>query len=428
MPRIDEPRPPGVSRTSTYGGVPAVLGAVHRVLDELLRDGVDVVVEVRGENARRVSGRRIVPSENTRRRHERRYSEREGKKSPQNGAWHRCKDSISGGSPLLPANGSRATLDFRAPTLSPSSSPCLRACWSLRARSARVRRMRRRSTCGLARSVWRRRVLCRGSRLPGCSWRGSGPSGVADTLDRRPLERLATLRRPRPRTAPTRDRRSGGVPAGASGIRSGSGRRIVSRHAWSGTSHESERSSCGAPRFASRSAFRRSTGTPPIMPRLSWGADESIRRGPPTYAPAVRFAIVHHTAGRNDYSRAEAAAIVKGIQLFHVQGNGWNDIGYNFLVDRFGTIYEGRFGGIDRNVVGAHALGFNTGSVGIALLGTYGDAQAVCGGTGRDRAAHRVAARPRARRSHLVPHVHLRRKRAVRERHSRAAERGLGSP
>ena len=109
------------------------------------------------------------------------------------------------------------------------------------------------------------------------------------------------------------------------------------------------------------------------MPRLSWGADESIRRGPPTYAPAVRFAIVHHTAGRNDYSRAEAAAIVKGIQLFHVQGNGWNDIGYNFLVDRFGTIYEGRYGGIDRNVVGAHALGFNTGSVGIALLGTYGD-------------------------------------------------------
>jgi hypothetical protein len=115
------------------------------------------------------------------------------------------------------------------------------------------------------------------------------------------------------------------------------------------------------------------TGTPPIMPRLSWGADESIRRGRPTYAPAVRFAIVHHTAGRNDYSRAEAAAIVKGIQLFHVQGNGWNDIGYNFLVDRFGTIYEGRYGGIDRNVVGAHALGFNTGSVGIALLGTYGD-------------------------------------------------------
>jgi hypothetical protein len=114
-----------------------------------------------------------------------------------------------------------------------------------------------------------------------------------------------------------------------------------------------------------------STVTPSIVQRSSWGADESIRRGPPSYATDVRFAIVHHTAGTNGYSRAEAAAIVKGIQLFHVQGNGWNDIGYNFLVDRFGTIYEGRYGGIDRNVIGAHAQGFNTGSVGIALLGTY---------------------------------------------------------
>ena len=115
------------------------------------------------------------------------------------------------------------------------------------------------------------------------------------------------------------------------------------------------------------------TVSPPIVPRATWGADERIRRGPPSYAAGVRFAVVHHTAGKNGYSRAEAAAIVKGIQLFHVQGNGWNDIGYNFLVDRFGTIYEGRYGGIDRNVVGAHAMGFNTGSVGIALLGTYED-------------------------------------------------------
>ena len=111
---------------------------------------------------------------------------------------------------------------------------------------------------------------------------------------------------------------------------------------------------------------------PAIVPRLSWGANEAIRRAPPAYAPSVRFAIVHHTAGRNGYTRAEASAIVRGIQLYHVQGNGWNDIGYNFLVDRFGTIYEGRHGGLDRNVVGAHAQGFNTGSVGIALLGTYG--------------------------------------------------------
>jgi N-acetylmuramoyl-L-alanine amidase len=114
------------------------------------------------------------------------------------------------------------------------------------------------------------------------------------------------------------------------------------------------------------------TEAPAIVPRLSWGADESIRRNQPSYADEVRFAMIHHTAGRNGYSRAEAAAIVKGIQLYHVKSNGWNDIGYNFLVDRFGTVYEGRFGGTDKNVVGAHARGFNTGSVGIAVLGTYG--------------------------------------------------------
>jgi hypothetical protein len=114
------------------------------------------------------------------------------------------------------------------------------------------------------------------------------------------------------------------------------------------------------------------TGTPSIVPRIAWGANESIRRAAPTYAPAVGFAVVHHTAGSSSYSRSEAPAVVRGIQLYHVQGNGWNDIGYNFLVDRFGTIYEGRYGGIDRNVVGAHAQGFNTGSVGIAVLGTYG--------------------------------------------------------
>jgi hypothetical protein len=123
-----------------------------------------------------------------------------------------------------------------------------------------------------------------------------------------------------------------------------------------------------------RIPYRRpaATQTPSVVTRASWGADESIRRAPPAYASEVRFAVVHHTAGANDYTRSEAPAVVRAIQLYHVQGNGWNDIGYNFLVDRFGTVYEGRFGGIDRNVVGAHALGFNTGSVGIALLGTYG--------------------------------------------------------
>ncbi len=113
-------------------------------------------------------------------------------------------------------------------------------------------------------------------------------------------------------------------------------------------------------------------GSPAIVPRAAWDADEPIRKGKPLYADAVHFAVVHHTAGSNDYTAAQSAAIVRGIELYHVQGNGWNDIGYNFLVDKYGQIFEGRYGGVDRPVVGAHAEGFNTGSVGVAVLGSYG--------------------------------------------------------
>ncbi|MEI7760891.1 MAG: N-acetylmuramoyl-L-alanine amidase, partial [Thermoleophilia bacterium] len=117
-----------------------------------------------------------------------------------------------------------------------------------------------------------------------------------------------------------------------------------------------------------------SAGSPPIVPRSAWGADESITSAGSGYAPSVRFAMVHHTAGPNDYSPSQAAAIMRGIQVYHVKSNGWADIGYNFLVDRYGIVYEGRHGGIDKNVIGAHALGFNTGSVGVAMIGTFGTA------------------------------------------------------
>jgi flagellar hook assembly protein FlgD len=112
-------------------------------------------------------------------------------------------------------------------------------------------------------------------------------------------------------------------------------------------------------------------GQPELVSRFGWQANEKIVRAKPAYAPALRLAIVHHTVNANSYTRAQAPAIVRGIERYHVLGNGWNDIGYNFLIDRFGTIYEGRAGGIDKPVIGAHSLGFNTGSVGIALIGTY---------------------------------------------------------
>jgi hypothetical protein len=112
-------------------------------------------------------------------------------------------------------------------------------------------------------------------------------------------------------------------------------------------------------------------GAPPIITRADWHADESIRRGVPYYADGIHLAIVHHTAGSNSYTKAQSASIVRAIELYHVQGNGWNDIGYNFLVDKYGQVFEGRYGGITRPVVGAHAQGFNSGSVGISLIGDY---------------------------------------------------------
>jgi hypothetical protein len=140
-------------------------------------------------------------------------------------------------------------------------------------------------------------------------------------------------------------------------------------------------------------------GSPPIVRRSGWRADESIVRAKPSAVDRLEFAVVHHTAGRNSYSPSESAAIVRGIELFHVKGNGWNDIGYNFLVDRYGTVFEGRGGGIDRNVVGAHAEGFNTGSVGVALMGDYS-------GTAVPKAAEDALARLLAWRldvAHLDP-------------------------
>lgn len=110
---------------------------------------------------------------------------------------------------------------------------------------------------------------------------------------------------------------------------------------------------------------------PGIVSREEWGADESRRRRDPNYADDVDFGVLHHTAGTNDYDEDEAAAVVRGIYAYHTESRGWNDIGYHFLVDRFGTVYEGRYGGIDEPVIGAHAGGFNIGSFGVALIGDY---------------------------------------------------------
>jgi N-acetylmuramoyl-L-alanine amidase-like protein len=112
-------------------------------------------------------------------------------------------------------------------------------------------------------------------------------------------------------------------------------------------------------------------GSPAIITRAGWHADEAIRKGAPFYADGVHLVFVHHTVNSNSYTKAQSASIVRGIELYHVKSNGWNDIGYNFLVDKYGQVFEGRYGGVTKPVVGAHTMGFNTGSVGIAVIGDY---------------------------------------------------------
>ncbi|MFF0816258.1 N-acetylmuramoyl-L-alanine amidase [Rhodococcus sp. NPDC003318] len=110
---------------------------------------------------------------------------------------------------------------------------------------------------------------------------------------------------------------------------------------------------------------------PNVITRAQWGADESIRCQSPTYDDMLGGATVHHTAGSNDYTRAESAGIVRAIYAYHAQTLGWCDIGYNALVDKYGQIFEGRAGGLDRNVQGAHAGGFNENTFGIAMMGDF---------------------------------------------------------
>ena len=120
-------------------------------------------------------------------------------------------------------------------------------------------------------------------------------------------------------------------------------------------------------------AYAALPGQPPIVTRAEWGADESLRNCTPTVSPTLKAAVVHHTVGSNTYSASESAAVVRGIYAFHTQSRGWCDVGYNYLVDRFGTIFEGRYGGVDQNVIGAQVGGFNTSTLGVSMMGTFTD-------------------------------------------------------
>lgn len=114
---------------------------------------------------------------------------------------------------------------------------------------------------------------------------------------------------------------------------------------------------------------------PSIVARADWGAT-GTPGADAVYGQDVKAVFVHHTAQTNAYECADSPAMVRGLQALHQQTNGWKDIGYNLVVDKCGTVFEGRAGSTDRPVTGAHTLGFNTDTMGIAVIGNYSTEEA----------------------------------------------------
>ena len=148
---------------------------------------------------------------------------------------------------------------------------------------------------------------------------------------------------------------------------------------------DSTREAGGAVGFAPAVAAA-AVDQPPVISRAAWGADESLRSWAPEFYPVQKL-IVHHTATRN--ADPDPAATVRSIYYYHAITQGWGDIGYNFLIDESGRIYEGRYSrayaagesptGEDaagKGVTAAHVQGYNSGTVGVALLGTLSSTDA----------------------------------------------------
>ncbi|MDR3116332.1 MAG: N-acetylmuramoyl-L-alanine amidase [Bifidobacteriaceae bacterium] len=109
---------------------------------------------------------------------------------------------------------------------------------------------------------------------------------------------------------------------------------------------------------------------PKLCDRACWGANESWMKWQPNFIN-YKGVVIHHTAGSNDYTKSESAGIVRSIYSYHANTLGWGDIGYNFLVDKYGQIFEGRYPSRYHQVEGAHAYGANAYTFGISAMGNY---------------------------------------------------------
>jgi SpoIID/LytB domain protein len=123
--------------------------------------------------------------------------------------------------------------------------------------------------------------------------------------------------------------------------------------------------------FSQVAASAVSAPMPTIITRSQWGANESQVRNSPKYAPTIKAAFIHHTASKNDYTPEQSAAQVRNLYNWFTRGLKYSDMAYNFLVDRYGRLYEGRGGGIDRAVVGGHTAGFNDQTFAVSAIGNF---------------------------------------------------------
>lgn len=123
--------------------------------------------------------------------------------------------------------------------------------------------------------------------------------------------------------------------------------------------------------LASAVASTVSAPQPNIITRAQWGANESLRRAGAKYAPTIKAAFVHHTVSKSNYSPDEAAAQVRNLYTYFTKGLKYSDMAYNFMVDRFGRLYEGRGGGMDKAVVGGHTAGFNDQTFAVSAVGNF---------------------------------------------------------
>ncbi|MFI0236570.1 peptidoglycan recognition protein [Streptomyces sp. NPDC016845] len=125
---------------------------------------------------------------------------------------------------------------------------------------------------------------------------------------------------------------------------------------------------------ADRASGAHAAPAPRVVPRSRWlGSMKTYDRDPVRYGDRVVAVFIHHTDSPNGYDCADVPEIIRFVYAGQAGGKEWDDIGYNFLVDRCGTVYEGRAGGVNRPVVGAHTQGFNQDTAGIAAIGTFGE-------------------------------------------------------